>query len=182
VPDAFAGQHADGVSVHKTKLEDFTGRGVADLAFLNHVLEHAPDTVGLLRGVARLLTPTGRCLVRTPVGDSWAAEHYGEYWVQHDAPRHLVIHTERSLGIAAQQAGLRVARVWYDSTAFQFWGSEAYRRGMSRLRTLEVRKARPRRVLWETIRDRARAASLNRQRKGDQACFVLVRDVSRERR
>jgi SAM-dependent methyltransferase len=174
IPDAVAGRHADGVTVLKVSLDDFRDRGIADLAFANHVFEHVADPIGFLRGIARLLTPgKGRCLLRTPIANSWAAENYGPHWVQHDAPRHLVIHTEESLRLAAQQAGLRVARVWYDSTAFQFWGSEAYQRGDSLLQTFERRKAHSLRLLWNTTRERARAAMLNRNGKGDQACFVL---------
>jgi hypothetical protein len=44
--------------------------------------------------------------------------------VQLDCPRHLAIHTSRSMEQAAGLAGLTIAKTVYDSSAFQFWGSE----------------------------------------------------------
>src|SRR5207302_3831998 len=138
IPDTVAGRHPAGVIIHKVALENFPERGIADLVVANHVVEHVAAPIDFLRDIARLLAPGGRCLLRTPMADSWAAMHYGPHWVQHDAPRHIVIHTERSVAIAARQVDLRVAHAWWDSTEFQFWGSEVYGRGRSLLSTIKA--------------------------------------------
>jgi hypothetical protein len=57
-----------------------------------------------------------------------AWRRYGGDWVGLDPPRHIFVPTERSMRLLAQRAGLRVERVFYDSHALQFWGSEQYRR------------------------------------------------------
>ncbi len=127
IPEELASQFGS-VRIRKARLEEFPKDGGGwDLILVNHVIEHVEDSIGLLRRIADLLCRHGRCLIRTPIADSWAAAHYGPTWVQHDAPRHLLIHTERSLGIVANLAQLRVVDSWYDSTEFQFWGSELYR-------------------------------------------------------
>jgi hypothetical protein len=47
-------------------------------------------------------------------------------WYQIDAPRHLVIPSQRGLRLVAQQLGLEMARVEYDSNETQFGCSEQY--------------------------------------------------------
>jgi SAM-dependent methyltransferase len=136
-----------------------------DVIVSNHAIEHVADPVSLLRVMAGLLAPHGRILIRTPVADSWAADRYGARWVQHDAPRHLVIHTHLSLRHAGERAGLSLARMWDDAVAFQEWGSEAYRAD----RRL-VDMPRP----HGAYRARLRAAVLNRLRRGDQVCAVFT--------
>jgi SAM-dependent methyltransferase len=146
-----------------------------DLVMLNHVLEHHPHPVTLLRDSSRVLSERGRMIVRVPLADSWASETYGEFWVGHDAPRHLAVPTHEAMQRMAASAGLRITSVWHDSSDFQMWVSEAYQRGerlvgqtrgsgigvLERLRNPEAR------------RQSRQAARLNRERKGDQGVFVL---------
>ena len=69
-------------------------------------------------------------ICRIPVATAWAWREYGEHWVALDAPRHLFLHTEDSMRRLAVASGFRIERVVYDSTSFQFWGSEQYRLGI----------------------------------------------------
>src|SRR5690606_13809129 len=113
--------------------------------------------------------------IRVPVADSWAWRHYGTDWVQLDAPRHLFLHTRRSLDLLAADAGLVVERVADDSGAFQFWGSEQYRRDIP-LRDPRSYAVNPRASDFTAaqIREfRRRAADLNARGEGDQASFYL---------
>ena len=151
--------------------------GAYDLVMLHHSLEHIPDQLQTLREAARLVRPTGAVLVRIPVADSWAWRHYGVDWVQLDAPRHLYLHTRRSLAIVAGAAGLRLSRVIHDSEPLQFWGSELYRRGIP---LLEPATMKPPRVSLHftpaQVREfKERSRALNAAGEGDQACFFLHR-------
>lgn len=94
----------------------------------HHSFEHISDPLEALETVRSLLAPNGRCLIRVPVV-SWARNEYGANWVQIDAPRHFFLHTEKSMEILAEKVGLEITRVEYDSTEFQFWGSELSKRG-----------------------------------------------------
>ncbi|HXF61201.1 MAG TPA: class I SAM-dependent methyltransferase, partial [Caldilineaceae bacterium] len=111
-----------------------------DLVMMHHAFEHMADPVATLRAVARRLAPGGLCLLRLPVVPSAAWEQYGVNWVQLDAPRHFFLHSVQSLTLVAEQAGLRLQRCLYDSTSFQFVGSELYRRN------IPLRVARPDRL------------------------------------
>jgi SAM-dependent methyltransferase len=149
--------------------------GSFDLVMLHHSLEHIPDQVGTLREVARLARPSGKVLVRIPVADSWAWRHYGIDWVQLDAPRHLYLHTRRSLATLAEKAGLRIAEVLHDSEEMQFLWSELYRRDIPMLDPATHLPPLPsthfRRSEIRAFRSRSR--ELNLAGEGDQACFFL---------
>lgn len=156
--------------VRRARLEDTTAKDW-DLIMFHHSLEHMPDHIDVLRAVRERLAANGTCLVRIPVAN-WAWQHYRENWVQLDPPRHFILHTPRSFGLVAEAAGFRITQTIYDSGVFQFCGSEKYRRDattvvepdeMSNLGRGGMRRLR------------ARAAELNRQQLGDQACFHLKR-------
>lgn len=99
-----------------------------DFIMLNHSLEHMPDQRQALLEIKRLLTPHGTCLIRIPVAGSDPWNRYGADWVELDPPRHLCLHTPRSLKSLAQIVGMTVVRTEYDSDAFAYWASELYRR------------------------------------------------------
>jgi SAM-dependent methyltransferase len=144
-----------------------------DLIMFHHVFEHLEDPLATLRRVRERLRPGGLCLIRLPVV-AWAWEHYRTDWVQLDAPRHLYLYSDRSLALLADAAGLRVAQKVCDSTAFQFWGSEQYRKGVA-LMAPESYLISRRGFAPETIADfDRRAAELNRQGRGDQAAYYLT--------
>lgn len=116
-----------GVGVLKAGLEDV--RESFDLVMFHHSLEHMVDPLEALRVVRARLRPGGTVLIRMPVvGASW--RRYGPDWVELDAPRHLHVLSEPGMAVLAVGAGLRVLRVEYDTTGFELWGSEQYRRGI----------------------------------------------------
>lgn len=140
-----------------------------DLIMFHHSLEHMADHVAVLRTTREKLAPGGACLVRVPVA-SWAWEHYGRDWVQLDAPRHIIIHTLESFRRTAELAGFQLTKVTFDSTVFQFYGSELYKRDIP----LAQKDAEWARLTKDTVsRDAKRAADLNQQQRGDQASFFL---------
>ena len=113
-----------GPEIRKEEIDQVEGEW--DIVMFHHALEHVPDPAFALAGAWRLLAPRGRCLVRTPIVPSLAWEKYGANWVQLDAPRHLFLYSIESLRILAEGAGFEIESIVYDSTAFQFWGSEQY--------------------------------------------------------
>ncbi len=151
--------------------------GSYDAIMLHHTFEHLPDPAETLGSISRLLAPNGQVLLRIPVADSYAFRTYGPNWVQVDAPRHLFLHTRESIQYLAGATGLTVREVLYDSSAFQFWGSEQYRRDIplsdprSHAVNPEASSFRPEEIAGYEHR----ADELNRQDDGDQACYYLIR-------
>lgn len=133
------------------------------LVMSHHSLEHTADPRASFAALARLVRPGGWLLLRVPIADSWARDHYGPDWVQLDAPRHLAIPTRASLARLAQDCGLSLVRIDDDSGVFQIWGSE---------RALPPRG--PARLLrW--LAARRQAARIRRAGRGDQAAFYFCR-------
>jgi SAM-dependent methyltransferase len=101
-----------------------------DLIMLHHVIEHVESGRQTLQACRQRLAPHGRILLRFPTPESDAWEQYRENWVQIDAPRHLFLYTRAGLQLIAEQSGLKIEKWLCDSSAFQFWGSELYRKGL----------------------------------------------------
>lgn len=163
----------NGIALHRSDVATFEGE--FDSIFIQHTLEHMPSQLGTLQHLRRLMAPAGKVIVRIPVTGSQAEKRYGIDWVQWDAPRHLFIHSTRSVERLCSDAGLRITRVIHDSSEFCLLGSEQYRRGVP----LEAEGS------WALDRDVnmfAReeialcsriAARMNRLGRGDQATFIL---------
>jgi len=162
-----------GPVIHKAEIAAI--KGEFDVIVMNHSLEHMPKPHAVFHELERLLAPDGWLVIRTPVATGAVWKRYGVDWVQLDAPRHRFIHTPRSIGVLAQGADLSVESVVYDSTEFQFWGSEQYRLDIP-LEDARSYKRSPSSSPFSVsqIADFARwARDMNRSGEGDQACFYL---------
>jgi SAM-dependent methyltransferase len=120
---------APGLCVRKLALEQVSGE--FDLIMLHHAFEHAEHGQALLAAAAQRLSAKGKILLRIPTPESTPWERYRENWVGLDAPRHLFLHTRKSLGILAARTGLRIEKCWCDAPAFHFWASELYQKGLA---------------------------------------------------
>lgn len=165
----------EGARVLKRHIHEVHGR--FDFVLMNHSFEHMDDPEAALKDAARLLPAGKKLLIRTPVAGKEAWRTYGADWVQLDAPRHVFLHTEESIRLLSDRAGFVLEAVTYDSDAFQFWGSEQYRRDIP-LRDARSYAVSPRRSPFtpKAIAEYGRqAAELNTRGQGDQACFWLKR-------
>ena len=165
----------NGLVIRNCSIDDVDGSW--DVVMFHHSLEHMSDQASAMSAAARLLAPGGCCVVRIPTVSSWAWRHYGVHWAQLDAPRHLWLHSRRSLTLVADGAGLHVDRMECDSTAFQFWASEQYRHGLA-LVNEHTRTLQPAPNLFEhaTLAGYTRrAAELNNIGEGDQLVAWMTR-------
>lgn len=156
--------YANGLQVLKRTVNEVEGSW--DVVMFHHSLEHIPDQAAALRAAAGLLRPGGTCLIRVPVVSSYAWEFYREHWYQIDAPRHFYLHSYESMGLLAEQCGLKLRSTECDSTLDQFRASELYKRGLRSLK--EAGFSRSQKSEWKR-----RAAELNREGRGDQAVVYL---------
>jgi len=165
------GEH---VRIRKGFVEDITE--TFDFVMLHHSFEHMPQPREAFKKL-KTLVPTGRfILIRVPVSNCYAWKKYGVNWVQLDAPRHFFLHTPRSLGLLAEEAGLEMVATVYDSRGFQLWGSEQYLRDIP-LKDPRSPFCNPEgQTLFsqeELAAFAARARELNENGEGDQACFYF---------
>ncbi len=169
--------YGNGVRILKRGVEELDGE--FDFVMLHHSFEHMADSAVALRALSRRVAPGGTLLLRIPVSDCHARRKYGLDWVAWDAPRHLYLHTVKSMQLLAAGADMEISSVVYDSIGQQFSSSELYMRGVPHLEHGKYRPdsgkdARPdafSQEEWDGFQ--RRAAELNRRREGDTACFYL---------
>jgi SAM-dependent methyltransferase len=122
--DPFLGRPASvpGVRLAEASIHEWSGS--YQLVMLNHSFEHVPDPRRVAQSIRRLLRPGGVALIRTPVIGTWFWRTYGHSWVELDAPRHLFVHSVRSLLICATAAGLAHIRTDWQSLPWELQASE----------------------------------------------------------
>lgn len=163
-----------GVTIDKCEIADVSGK--FDLVMFHHSLEHIADPISALQNAHGLLESGKYCLVRIPVVSS-AWEIYRANWAQLDAPRHLSLFTTSGFELAAEKAGFTLERVVYDSTSFQFWGSEQILRGIPMREAMLGGTEYLRKAFGEKMDEwQQTAKELNSKGRGDQACFYLRRN------
>lgn len=84
-----------------------------DAIVISHVLEHLSDPIAALRSAAKLLKPSGLMFCEVPNNESLIAKQSGLSWEHLDIPRHINFFDEQSLKIVAQNAGLKISRIYF---------------------------------------------------------------------
>ena len=166
-------EYESGLTILKKEVRDVEGKW--DIVMFHHSFEHIANPAKTLEAVTGLLAPGGYCVIRIPIASSYAWNHYRVNWVQLDAPRHFFLHSVESMNILAAQAELDISRVVYDSTAFQFWGSEQYIKDIPLTDERSYSQA-PEKSIFSKREISAftkRANDLNEAKQGDQAIFYL---------
>lgn len=158
--------YPEGVKIIKTDLLHHTGE--YDLIMLHHSFEHMSNPREALQHLSHMLRPGGKILIRIPVADSFAFRKYGVSWYQLDAPRHIFLHTTKSIAMLAKECGLTLQQVTCDSTVDQFLDSEKYQQDIALGENVQVSPRHKKAC-------KRLAKLLNRINDGDQACFVLSR-------
>ena len=168
-------RYPGGVVVHRDDPKNLDGG--FDLVMSHHSFEHVPEPLDFLRTLHRLARPGGAVLVRIPLAGSDAWRRYGVDWMGLDPPRHLHLHTVRSMEILAEQVGLEVEDVVWDGTAMTLWASEQYRNDIPLIdpRSHFVDPERSMFTADDLRGYEAQAEASNANERGDGAAFFLRR-------
>ncbi len=151
--------------IYKKRLSEV--QGSFDCITFNHVFEHVDDVHETLEKSYELLSENGFLMIRVPVKDSYAYQHYRENWVQRDAPRHFQLFTHKAFEILAEKHHFLVEDYYCDSYKFQFTGSEKYERGQSYQTSNSIFSKS------EIQNFNTKAQELNHGKKGDQVVVIL---------
>ncbi len=169
--------YKNGVRIFKKYLEECEGQ--FDFIMLHHSLEHMPDPLSSIKELHRLVKPKKYVLIRIPTVSSFAWGKYRTNWIQLDAPRHLFLHSVKSIKILAEKANFEVIDVVYDSKSVQFWGSELYEKKIDLKERHSIFSDLKKRQSFfskeELQKYEQKAKELNARKDGDQACFYLYK-------
>jgi SAM-dependent methyltransferase len=162
-----------GISILKTEIQNLSDK--FDLVTLHHSFEHIPNQAETLRAIRSILKLGGFCLIRIPLVSSIVWEKYGTDWVELDAPRHLYLHSLKSMKLLAKEQGLELVDFFCDSTEFEFWGSEQYRRDIPLMAedSFGINPSKSNFTYREMAEFKKNAEEANNVSQGGRACFFL---------
>jgi len=161
------------IKIYKSDI--YTIQETYDFIMFNHSFEHMDKQLEVLSRASGLLNKNGTIMIRIPVLSKYIWDMYNVNWVQIDAPRHYYLHTEESFKLLSDQAGLQIYRKEYDSTEFQFWGSEQIKDGIPLFdkRSYGINPRLSPFTDDDIQKFRILARKLNKEYNGDMACFFL---------
>jgi len=164
-----------GLEVKKKSIHEV--KGEYDVIMFHHSFEHLEDPLETLKSVNRLLKSGGKCILRVPTVSSYAWKYYKEDWVQLDAPRHFFLHSKESMSILAEKAELSFDNTIYDSTEFQFLGSEQYIKDIPLFDEHSFTKGLEKSIFSKSdIKQyKSKAKKLNQEDQGDACAFILTK-------
>lgn len=137
-----------------------------DFVMIHHAFEHMPSPHKVFSQLNKIVTDNGRILIRIPIVDGYAWRKYQMDWFQVDAPRHLFLHTVKSMALLAEKNDLVIESIKYDSKYHQISTSEKYARNIP---ASEMSKLN----FNEKYAFKRKTKELNSLHDGDQACFIL---------
>ena len=152
---------------------------VSDLTFdfvmFHHSFEHLDKPHETFEILSKLLKNGGKVLIRIPVIDSYAWENYKTEWIQLDPPRHFFLYSVKSIEYLAEKYGFETDDIIYDSTAFQFIGSEQYKRDIPFMGSNSYFQSSTGHIFSkeELAGFQKKADELNKIKQGDSAGFLL---------
>jgi SAM-dependent methyltransferase len=161
--------YENGVKILKKDISETNEK--YDFIMLHHSFEHMPDPEEIVKHISRLLSSDGCALIRVPVANSYAWHKYRECWVGLDAPRHFFLHTPESMKILLKKTDLKIDEIVFDSTEFQFTGSEKYLRNLPFSTPDDIFTKKEFRKFTKE------AKKLNMNKQGDAACFYLKKVI-----
>lgn len=165
-----------GIPIRRMGIAELAARapGRYGLITFHHSFEHVGDPRPTLRAAATLARPNGAVLIRTPVMGTWFWEQYGTSWWELDPPRHLFVHTPRSLELLAHDVGLELRDTEYESSPSEIVASEQIARGIPwrdpRSFKSDPEQPEGRRRYTETVE---LVKQLNAEGRGGRARFIL---------
>lgn len=116
------------IHIKKCTIHDM--HGTFDLIRLGDSFEHVTDPYETLVSVKRLMSDTGMCVISMPLFPNAAYDICGVNWYEWDAPRHLFLHSRKSMEYLCNKAGLRIEEVICNASGGQFISSLLYQRGV----------------------------------------------------
>ena len=104
----------------------YEANGNFDYIMLHHAFEHMDEPLRALQQLYRLLKNGRYLLIRTPVMGMYSWKKYGTCWMDLDAPRHIIIHSLKSMQLLAAEAGFELKKTVFDGNYMSLIGSEQY--------------------------------------------------------
>lgn len=124
-------KYGDRVDIRKCDITSISGDGSFDIIRMSDSFEHMTNPLEVMKSVHRLLKDGGVAMLSIPTYPNIAFEMFGTYWYQLDAPRHIFLHSLKSLKYLADRCDMRIVNAEYDSNNSQIIRSFFYQNGVT---------------------------------------------------
>jgi SAM-dependent methyltransferase len=122
-------QQYGAINIYKKSIFDIEGQ--FDYIMLHHAFEHMDEPLKVLLQLNKLIKRGKYVLIRTPVMSMYSWNKYGVNWMDLDAPRHIIIHSLKSMELLAKQAGFELRKIEFDGNYMSLIGSDQYAKGIA---------------------------------------------------
>lgn len=122
--------YGDRVHIRKCSIHEITEDASFDEIRMGDAFEHMTDPLETLQSVARLLKPGAVLVMDIPVFPNIAFDMFGAHWFQIDAPRHIFLHSRKSLQYLEKMSGLKIIKMEYNADYLQILSSYFYSMGV----------------------------------------------------
>lgn len=122
--------YGDRVQIKKCSIHEMEGEASYDEVRMRDVFEHMTDPLEVLQSASKLLKPGAVLVMDIPIFPNIAFDMFGAHWFQIDAPRHIFLHSKKSLEYLERQSGLKIIKMAYDSDYSQIFRSFFYSMGV----------------------------------------------------
>lgn len=166
-------EYDNGLKIIRKNIFEFNEK--FDFIMFNHSFEHMPNPDDVLKKLNSLLEMNSLSMIRIPVADSFSWRKYKECWVGLDAPRHLYIFSPKGFELFIKKFGFEVVKIVFESSEYQFLGSEQYKKNIPLLAENSFYKNISKSIFTKKqIKYYKRLAQkLNKKNLGDVACFYI---------
>lgn len=166
-------QYGDRISIKKCEIKEMNG--CYNIIRFGDSFEHMPNPLEVLKSVRKLLHTNGKCMIEIPIFPNAAFDTFGVNWIQMDAPRHLFLHSRKSMEYLCRLSNLKIESVEYNSNGGQYWYSYLYEQGIPLVKqTLSIKESYFSQSDLDFFQECAVKA--NKKEYGDHAVFTIVCD------
>lgn len=123
-------RYGDRVQIKNCSIHEMNGDGTFDMIMMQDSFEHVTDPKETLSSAYRLLKENGTLFLTLPVFPNLAFDMFETHWYQLDAPRHIILHSIKSINILAEQCHFVVTGYKYDSINSMLIYSFLYQHGI----------------------------------------------------
>lgn len=95
-----------------------------DIIMSHHSLEHMVDPLDFFQNISRLLSSSGKLILRIPIYPNFIWEKYKTEWIQLDAPRHIFTFSLKAIKLLCAKSNLKIVKIVYDNHAWSLASTE----------------------------------------------------------
>jgi SAM-dependent methyltransferase len=167
-------QYGD-INIYRKSVFEMDGQ--FDYIMLHHAFEHMDEPLKVLQQLYKLVKKGKYVLIRTPVMGMYSWKKYGVNWMDLDAPRHIIIHSLKSMQMLAEQSGFEIRKTVFDGNYMSLIGSDQYAKDIALPdpRSYMVNKKTSGYSKDDIEAFKTITKKNNREQQADQAAFYLYK-------